>query len=438
MKRLLSIIAIAVMAIVSASAVPQMVASIGGTPYYNIHEAVEALTNGDVLTLEADIELDGGEGALEFTSDDLYCSLDLNGHSIKRYACPIIIRGNVELYIFGNGLVQCEYEDAIQIFGGATCFIDNGTFVAAESYGIFLSGESYAEIKGGYFKCSFAWAIDQEPGFEGSELAIFGGYFSEEVSEDYLGNDEVTFCDPNEDPETKDEYPYVVSTAVASINGGDVYFDFPSAIANMKDGDVLVLESNVTMDDGINFENLATGEYIIDLNGHWVVSNSVDGTLLIDSEEEISVTVIDTKGKGYLKNLNPEGCVVFVCNGGFYAEGGSYYAADGTPIIPVNDGSYAEIYGGTFVGSTLFDPENADCVIYAGMFSMEIDAEWLGEGSTMKAGSNHWVLITDSENAIKPVLFNNKSKAVKTYENGHIVIIKENGAKYDLAGRRLK
>lgn len=433
MKRFLSIIAIAVMAIVSASAAPQTVASIGSTPYYNIHEAVEALTSGDVLTLEADIDLSGGEGALEFASDDLYCSLDLNGHSIKRNACPIIIRGNVELYIYGNGVVQCENEDAIQIYNGGTCYIDNGTFVAAESYGIFLSGESYAEINGGYFKCSFAWAIDQEPGFEGSELAIFGGYFSEEVSEGYLGSD-VTYCDPNEDALTKDGYPYVVTTAVASINGGDVYFDFPSAIADMKDGDVLVLESNVTMDDGINFEGLNPGSYTINLNGHWVESNSVDGTIYIGSD---NITVSVT-GNGDLVNHNPEGCVVFVDNGGFFADGGNYYSTTSAPIFAINDGSFAEINAGSYSGSLLFDPEYADILVYGGVFSTQVPESKLGEDCHIENYGTVWVVIDDNASAIKPVLFNNKSKAVKTYENGHIVIIKENGAKYDLAGRRLK
>ncbi len=218
MKRFLSFFSLLLIAAVQSWAIVPTIAQItigeNTTKYYVVEDfldayyAIEGTASvkllGDItLPLNRNINNDN-------TASDI--SLDLNGHSIKANASYVgVVNVKGKLSVNGEGLIENDTDGsaAFGAYDGGVAEVNGGSYLCGAAI-CYCTVGSKVIINNGKFKVSSMY-------FDGFYKPIVsGGLFSIDPSFDCVYFDSVAI--PNDDEETKAEYPYKVVGNQAACN----------------------------------------------------------------------------------------------------------------------------------------------------------------------------------------------------------------------------
>ena len=256
-----------------------------------------------------------------------------------------------------GGTVDGQY--SVFTNGTGKLTITGGTFPGY--VGISASGPSAENISisGGMFD-SWVGTWGDQTGF------ISGGLYAEEPDLEYCA--EGLYPIANTDPETKDDYPYTVGAAVASItkNGTTTYYaTLEAAIAGAVAGDTITILKDFTVDaskttaaDRIVVDKAVTidfGEYTMTVPGS-LEPTANWAALYIDADTTVTAT---TGGINCADNGSEPGVYAFNVRAGakLTIDGGSYHG--GGTIAQAQLGTI-EVLGGTFTLTPFSAPYNSD------------------------------------------------------------------------------
>ena len=176
----------------------------------------------------------------------------------------------------------------------------------------------------------------------------------------------------------------------------------------------------------------------LDLNGHSITDNNDDGIIIIISRGALTIT-----GEGTIENTAEYG-ITILSAGTLTVKGGTYKSV--LAACGVAKGSELIIDGGQFDSEALYIIEEGSTkpIVKGGIFSMD-PTDCVAEGYEVVENDDektkaeyHYKVVEKSltPTAIDAVNAEKSGKALKTLENGRVVIIRDN-KKYDLSGREL-
>ncbi|MCQ2215009.1 MAG: hypothetical protein MJZ31_03710, partial [Bacteroidales bacterium] len=198
------------------------------------------------------------------------------------------------------------------------------------------------------------------------------------------------------------------------------------------------LLGDITLSD-FDFENEYAGADItLDLNGHSITCNEDDGLILFISEGALTIT-----GEGTIENTAKYGFAI-ASLGTLTVNGGTYKTV--MAVCGVANGAELIINGGKFDAEALYytSPMHFKPIVKGGIFSMD-PSDCVAEGYAAVPNDDEdtkadypYKVVEKSlvPTAIESIEADKAQKAVKTIENGKVVIIRGD-KKYDLSGREL-
>lgn len=242
------------------------------------------------------------------------------------------------------------------------------------------------------------------------------------------------------------EFVKQVVTLVGQITIGENtedYSDWTSFVQAFYDIDVpayVTLLDDITLPNGSLINNTNSGADItLDLNGHSITGN-VDGNDILRIENNAKLTIV---GEGVVENLGVDGLVIggrssVVINQGTYI--------GNADICFVGNGHELIINGGEFKATALYYLHNGFIrpIVYGGIFSMD-PSDCVAEGYEVIDNDDEetkdeypYKVVEKSliPTAIENINADKSQKAIKTIENGKVVIIRGD-KKFDLSGIEL-
>ncbi len=315
------------------------VAQIGNAKYQTLQEALDAAVSGDTITLVKDIEVSkyldvytANNGATART-----LVLDLNGHTISpasdyKYSdYPLLFVGiNQTLTLVGEGTITADKNVTVGVYGFFTLnganIVNNGdgeNDLAIHIYYWNYDDEGYAGIVGGTGSIVSGNVVGDVYCDEGDEsgnavLEIHTGVYYHDITK-YLADGiecvSVTLA---------------TSTYTRSGSTVTVYYvgegALEKAIENAADGDVIALESDITLDAGLVINKRLT----LDLNGH---------TISLEDSTGATASLITNYGNLVINDSVGGGKLSFVTT----TPGGQSYASN-----TISNRGTLTVNGGTF------------------------------------------------------------------------------------------
>ncbi len=199
------------------------------------------------------------------------------------------------------------------------------------------------------------------------------------------------------------------------------------------------LLGDITLPIDFDIENEYAGADItLDLNGHSITGNNDDGLIIFISEGALTIT-----GEGTIENTAEYGFAM-ASLGTITVNGGTYKTV--MAVCGVANGAELIINGGKFDAEALYytSPIHFKPIVKGGIFSMD-PSDCVAEGYAAVANDDEatkaeypYKVVEKSllPTAIESIEADKAQKAVKTIEDGKVVIIRGE-KKYDLSGREL-
>ena len=251
--------------------VKDFVASINGKGYTSLPKAIEAAQNGDTIVVLADIT--GGSGTLAYVSGKTV-TIDLGGHTIDHNGSAFVVQNEGNLTLRNGVLNGLNRSSGTILNAGGTLVLDDGLIVSSKHATDDISiqnRDGKLTINGG--ACIDRLQIDKgevvinagsivgaiEKNGTGT-LTIYGGYFSQDVTE---------WVAPG-------------YACVADTNNGDGYEATIYKVEN-HDGN-----NNGVKDEDETFTVTVEGEGTYELTGAVSVGN---GKYVFDSTKAAEVTI---------------------------------------------------------------------------------------------------------------------------------------------------
>ncbi|MCQ2214596.1 MAG: hypothetical protein MJZ31_01595 [Bacteroidales bacterium] len=540
MKRFLSFFSLLLIAAVQSWAIVPTIAQITigekTTDYYDVEsflDAYYAIEGTASVKLLGDITLPLNRNINNYNTASII-SLDLNGHSIKANASHVgVIEVKGLLSVNGEGLIENDTDGgaAFGAYDGGVAEVNGGSYLCGAAI-CYCTVGSEVIINNGKFKVSSMY-------FDGFDKPfVNGGLFSIDPSFDCIHFYSVAI--PNDDEETKAEYPYkmagnqAVCNYLASLMGDDIYSGYgvkffvnegqlmvtigenqPEPLASImicfsnegndgyfcgmtgndyvfyiENGELtrigvktgsevsfyldkrstvplaqITIGENVTdyynaeefRTDFASIEGTATvkllgditlpdeellanknsdADITLDLNGHNITGNCEDDAIIY-----VDVNKLTIVGDGIVENIGESGDAV--------GSGGPLVINEGT-YIGVLDACFVQapneliINGGKFKAPYLYYRDLGKPIVFGGIFSMD-PSDCVAEGYVVVDNDDEatkaeypYKVVEKSlvPTAIERINADKAQKAVKTIENGKVVIIRGD-KKYDLSGREL-
>ncbi|MCQ2204457.1 MAG: hypothetical protein MJZ15_08455 [Bacteroidales bacterium] len=464
------------------------IAQIGETIYTDVEEFIDAfgvIEGTATVKLLDDITL-SEESQFENTNADADITLDLNGHNIIGSSTDdgVIYKKDGKLTIEGDGIVENTGDEGDAVGSGGTVVINEGTYIGVLD-ACFVTPEATIVINGGKFK-----APNLYYGGDCINPIVKGGIFSMDPSDCLAVGYEVV---ENDDEETKGEYPYKVveldvditnpAGLLAVPQAGELdikaYFTAPQemmysfvilhgeyrnlndAIENSSQEDVVygnmkpkrvatvpqaisVKDANIALEEGETYTIVVYGNPVIfDGQGSMFEIAIIPFTVgvgEINTIETISVAAgkLDIKASFSVsdEDLEAGATYMYALFEGKYASFIQLMSVEPDPVIDSEkitiksdtenitlSSDEVELEAGKDYTLLIFDPTRKDPATGGGY-------------PVVYAIINYTAVDNSTPTAIEGIDAPAAQKAVKTIENGKIVIIK-NGEKYDLAGRKL-
>ena len=178
-----------------------------------------------------------------------------------------------------GGNVNGQYALYASGSGSSSVTISDGTFEGYVGFG--SAGPATISITGGRFPY---WV-----GTWGSQTGfITGGLYGVEPAANLCGTDasgEQLYPIANEDPDTKDEFPYVIGKAVAqNADTGAYYATLQGAVDAAAAGETVKLLKDVSLDESLTVSKQVT----LDLDGR-TVSSTVPSAILVSSAGDLTI-----------------------------------------------------------------------------------------------------------------------------------------------------
>ncbi|MCQ2228065.1 MAG: hypothetical protein MJZ01_09195 [Bacteroidales bacterium] len=446
--------------------------------FYEIHEKAYVKLLDDITLPE--------ESLIENTNADADITLDLNGHNIIGSSTDdgVIYKKDGKLTIEGDGIVENTGDEGDAVGSGGTVVINEGTYIGVLD-ACYVTPEATIVINGGKFK-----APNLYYGGDCINPIVKGGIFSMDPSDCLAVGYEVV---ENDDEETKGEYPYKVveldvditnpAGLLAVPQAGELdikaYFTAPQemvysfvilhgeyrnlndAIENSSQEDVVygnmkpkrvatvpqaisVKDANIALEDGETYTIVVYGNPVIfDGQGSMFEIAIIPFTVgvgEINTIETISIAAgkLDITASFWVsdEDLEAGATYMYALFEGKYASFIQLMSVEPDPVIDSEkitiksdtenitlSSDEVELEAGKDYTLLIFDPTRKDPATGGGY-------------PVVYAIINYTAVDNSTPTAIEGIDAPAAQKAVKTIENGKIVIIK-NGEKYDLAGRKL-
>lgn len=231
------------------------------------------------------------------------------------------------------------------------------------------------------------------------------------------------------------------TTPIAEITIGENttgYFtlsEFLSAYNEIETSASVKLLDDMLIFGNYTLYNEGANNITLDLNGHSIIGSN-EWALLVFFVDQLTIT-----GEGTIESNSNN---VLDCYGTIVINGGTY---KGTQLLYyIEEGSDLTINDGKFKAPLLYAESelNAKPIVKGGLFSMD-PSDCVAEGYAVVAnndgatkGEYPYKVVEKSliPTAVESIDAAKTKKAVKTIENGRVVIIK-NGEKFDITGRKL-
>lgn len=241
-----------------------------------------------------------------------------------------------------------------------------------------------------------------------------------------------------------EEYDYICEKKepIAVINDGENEIAMASverfieAYSDIEGTATVRLLGDITLPEGEYIRNNnAAADITLDLNGHNLLGNYVNNAIIYASNGKLTIV-----GDGTVENIGEDGDAID-CWGTVAINGGTYVVSE---ICYVNN--ELTINGGKFKTSVLYfeDDDYTRPIIKGGLFSID-PSDCVAEGyevvdnddeATMAEYPYKVVEASSTPTAIESINADKSQKALKTLENGKVVIIRGE-KKFDLTGREL-
>ncbi len=436
-----------------------------GSDDYSGSYASNLIRNEGTLVVDGGYLYNASSGSASYAIDNYSAGkITVNGGTIdakKASAIRLFYCNGGSITVKGGTIGHYTNDDdctfmGIQVMNGTNAVVNVNGGTIAGNYALYsnASGSSAVNISGGTFDGYVGFAATQNNiaisggkfmawvGTWGDQTGfITGGLFAVAPDFEYCGKDEEgnqLYPMMNDDPETKDAFPYTVGLPVAVINGSFGYATLEAAFADAEDDDTVKLLKDVTI-DSITVDKTVT----LDLDRHEVKSDAaqlflVTGDLTITGDGKITgpadgqsfdgkVLISVDGGNLTIENgtLTATGAGsdgmygVYVLNGGTAVfgkegvEGGptitSHFAAIGTNHM--TKPATITVYGGTYTANAaptnnewwsyfcapIYAASAGDITIKGGTFNgyyglsdryADVEQEVRIEGGTFNASSN--------------------------------------------------
>lgn len=409
------------------------------TEYSTLQDAMTAAVNSPAatITLLANVTLPNDEN-LTFATGDV--TLDLNGKTITGYVAELIAINGGKLAITDgsddkNGTVNNYNSTALKVKAGSLS-VNAGTF---KGMGMGISSEKGSDValSGGRYTSSSGPAVS----IYGKSALVPGySYYNTstgaELNDNYTGGVMSGYTYAH-DVTVKKTAPKVTVTV-----GGETTdcYSFSSALELALDATApatITLLADVALgyQDGFSFDR---GVITLDLNGYGI-SNYSNYAIKVNGG---TLTIVDSSDFQSGSVSNYAEYVVYAASGSLTIHGGSFYGNYGLYVGPdasctIDNGFFTGFGGGYAVYS---EGKSALAPGYA-YFDYQSDEQ-------LQDSFAHPIYMSDGSNALEVYVKEststgisdisvNASKAVKTIENG-LLIITRDGKRYNAAGQLVK
>ncbi len=294
---------------------------IGETKYGTVAKAIEAVENGQIITLTSDIEY------LSVNAPDKEFTLDLNGKTLgsEKVVTGVWIE-NVGEMTLENGTVIVNESDWATIELTKGKLILNNVAVTnsnTDSNAIFNAGGELEIISG-----TFTTGSTSEPAIKTAEGATT-----------VLGT--CTRTDPKK-WETAQTFTATVDSTPDVILDGVTYADAERAMEYVKSGSTMVVQND------ISWLSVDTGDanFTLDLNGKTIGSTSNGSCLYVDFSGTMKVV------NGNITTGDTDWGALWIISGKVVLEDVNVTNTDIDQTAVLNEGGELEIISGTFTSSS--------------------------------------------------------------------------------------
>lgn len=440
MKRFLSFFSLLLMAAVqmwavSANPIAQITIGEDITSYYNPSElktAAEAIEGEATIKILNDVTIANG---LDFTKDDSNVILDLNGYTFTTWiyvSNSLTIRDNSDGQ---TGKMVKSSEGVLLYVEEGSLTIDGGTFVG--TWCVCLDYQGHVTLNGGKFEAeTYSFYLDS------NDASLTLG--KNKMMVNWIGRECQLVRGAIEGPcrvmekTTPDPMAQITTGGTVTEYNELEIASFMHAAEFIEGEATIKLLTDVTLYDRLTFGKANTN-ITLDLNGCTFKCN------IVVTGENSRLTICDNSDKqtGKIENSEDDFVINNIENGSLIIDGGMIVGQKG---ICLSDDASLTINGGKFKAPYLYveDETSAKPIVMGGFFSMD-PSDCVAEGYEVVTNDDEEtkaeylykvVKKSSTPTAIEGVNADKAQKAIKTIENGRIVIIRGD-KKYGLSGREL-
>ncbi len=411
-----------------------VVATIDGKKYYDFSNAINTISDDETLKLFTDIEFsDGDDHEISLNS----ITLDLNGHTIYgriRNTAYLTIDDSSE---GKSGRVETTSNECLLINENENCdmTINGGTFVGE----VITSSTGSYSFYGGTFilpdNSTDGYAI-----YPGEDTTIGEGIVYRDLSGLHDDISEITETITYSGQFVPANSPSGNAPIIEITAGGDTrqfnnLSDYRTVIFYIQGTASVKLLSDITLEEESNFYFGNDGTDItLDLNGHNIIGSNDDSSIISAGKGKLTII-----GEGTVENRGEFGFAIhseaqLIVKGGTYkgTTGVCFIFAGGELII--DDGKFDAPYMTLIINEEMQNKPT----IKGGLFSMD-PKDCVAEGYKVVNNDDavyKYKVVAKGATGIEAIEVEKMQKAVKTIENGRVVIIRD-GVRYDISGRRL-